>query len=186
MKKITLVLTLLLISFWTVAQSPDKKETSKLNKQIGQKIHCTEFIDGDNTPLSQEVIQQVKKELYNNAYILGTEDNDWQGIQQVQMNEIIRPEQVNEFHPNMHQFKDFLDYTGSQEDLNNDVEKIVITFHSSENYPNFNHISFKKRGHQEWQNYSNAGNFEYPKGKEMNDTEVAEWLIRIIVGLTFK
>lgn len=187
MKRTILTLFLLSTSFLSMAQSPNKKETTYFNGQIEQKIHYIEFVDKDNTPLSQEVIQQVKKELYDNGYILSNENSDWQGIRQVQMNEIIELHQVNEFHPNIHKFKDFSDYSSNAEDIKNDVEKIVITFNNSDaDILSFNHTSFKKRGHEEWQNYSNAGNFKYNNKTIPSDKELNQWLVKIIVGLTFK
>lgn len=148
-------------------------------------FYYVEFIDMDNTNTSQKVIMQVKLEIFANRYIAGIEENDWQGIRKTEPNEKINIADLNKYHPNIHQFRNFSEYNSNQIE---DFEKIVITYNKAiENtIPNFNFRSYRKLGHEEWQSVFNPGNFRYKEKQDFSENDLAEWIIDHIVLLTFK
>lgn len=185
MKRYIIFQITLLTSFWNYAQNSVGKVDSDF--QIEYKFYYIEFIDKDNTALSRQVIKEVKTQLYQNGYIGGKEKNIWQGIQEIQANMNIKPNQVNKLCPYIHKFKDFSTYIGSRDNKKNNVEKILIVFNESKNgFINFNHHSFRKIGNKQWHNYSNANNFRNTSKKNYTTQDIVQWIVKTIVILTFK
>tara|TARA_R110000764_G_scaffold69482_1_gene143792 strand:+ start:1210 stop:1779 length:570 start_codon:yes stop_codon:yes gene_type:complete len=178
--------TFLLISCKDSSQSSKASgENMQANEQVTNKFFYIEFVNLDSTKNCRNSIELVKKELLYNGYVAYKEsNNDWYGIRKINESEHIKLEQINEYHPNIHRFLDYLEY-----DSNNDnIEKIVIDFNKpiNDTIPNFNYSTFKKLGHDDWQSVLNAGSFKYKGNKEYDESELANWIIKTIVLLTFK
>jgi hypothetical protein len=155
------------------------------DEQVENIFFYVEFINLDSTSESINPFEQVRKELFNNGYILGKEtSNDWQGIRKIDATEHIMLQDIDKDHPNIHRFRDFSEYDSS----NGDIEKIVITLNNPVNdtIPNFNFRTYKKLGHNDWQSVSNPGNFRYTESNNPTETDLANWMIEHIVLLTFK
>jgi hypothetical protein len=85
---------------------------------------------------------------------------------------------------NIHRFKNYI--ANSSED--SDIEKIVIFYNKpiGDTVPNFNYRSYKKRGHPDWQSSSNPGNFAFKGTGDFEEKDIANWIVNILVLLTFK
>jgi len=153
------------------------------NEQVEDKFFYIEFVNLDSTNEYINSIELVKKELLNNGYIAGKENNnDWQGIRKIDPVEHILLNEIDENHPNIHRFRDFSEYDSN----NGDIEKIVITINKpiNDTIPNFNYRSYKKLGHENWQSVTNPGNFRYDN--TFDEAKFANWMIETITLLTFK
>ncbi|MBL4705874.1 MAG: hypothetical protein JKY54_15215, partial [Flavobacteriales bacterium] len=142
-----------------------------------------EFVNLDSTNAYGNSIELVKKELLNNGYVAGKENNnEWQGIRKIDTFEHIILDEIDQYHPNIHRFIDFSGYDSN----NGDMERIVITINNpiNDTTPNFNYHSYKKLGHEDWQSVTNPGNFR--SGNAFDETKFANWMIETITLLTFK
>jgi hypothetical protein len=165
--------------------SAELVKTIQTDQQVENVFFYVEFINLDSTSESINPFEQVKKELFNNGYILGKEtSNDWQGIRKIDTTDYILLQDIDKNRPNIHRFRDFSEYNSS----NGNFEKIVITLNNPVNdtIPNFNFHSYKKLGHDNWQSVFNPGNSRYTESNMPNETEFANWMIEHIVLLTFK
>lgn len=183
---ISLSVVFLLVSCQNNSQSLiDVNKNNQTIKQVEDKFFYIEFINLDRKNTYRNIVEELKKELYNNGYINSKKsDNDWQGIRKVNIAEHINLQDIDKYHPNIHKFRDFSEYDSSSED----IEKIVITLNKpiNDSIPNFNFRSYKKRGHEEWQSIFNPGNFRYMEKQTFNESEMTNWMIKTIVSLTFK
>ncbi len=186
------IITYLSVIFLLISCQNNSQSSVEFNKntladeQVKNKNYYIEFISLDSANKYINIIEQVKNELYNNGYIVSQENtnNNWQGIRKIDTTEHIIIRDVDKHHPNIHKFKDLSEYNLNDKD----VEKIVITFNKpiNDTIPNFNYHSFKKLGHDDWQSVFNPGNFRHEEKSTFNETELANWVIRHIVLLTFK
>jgi hypothetical protein len=183
---IYLTIVIFLISCQNSSESSaELVKTIQTDQQVENVFFYVEFINLDSTSESINPFEQVKKELFNNGYILGKEtSNDWQGIRKIDTTDYILLQDIDKNRPNIHRFRDFSEYNSS----NGNFEKIVITLNNPVNdtIPNFNFHSYKKLGHDNWQSVFNPGNYRYTESNMPNETEFANWMIEHIVLLTFK
>jgi len=161
---------------------PGTSETTK--PEAENKFYYVEFVDSNNSSMSQKTISLVKSRIFNKGYILAAESNDWQGIKEIDTTEQVELNELSRPHQKIHRFRDF---SGYDQD-NNDVEKIVITFNKplNDSIPNFNYQSYKKLGHPNWQSVFNPGNFQFKGIEKSREKELADWMVERIVLLTFK
>ncbi|KAB7531037.1 hypothetical protein F8C76_05940 [Flagellimonas olearia] len=183
---ISLSAAFLLTSCKNISQSSiESGKKIQAVEQAEDKFFYIEFVNLDSTNIYRNSIDLVKKELLNNGYIVDKENNnDWQGIRKIDKSEHIILDEISEYHPNIHRFINF-----SEHDSNNgDIEKIVININKpiNDTIPNFNYCSYKKLGHEDWQSVFNPGNFRYRESNAFNESELANWMIKTIVLLTFK
>lgn len=178
--------TFLLISCKHSSQSSKKSdENIQAIEQVENKFFYVEFVNMDSTNKYKNSIDIVKKELLNSGYVANKEvNNDWQGIRKIDESKHIILENISEYHPNIHRFIDFSEYDSNK----GNIEKIVINFNKpiNDTIPNFNYRSYKKLEHEDWQAVFNPGNFRYIENNEFNESELANWVTRTIVLLTFK
>lgn len=163
----------------------DSSKSAKANEQVEDEILYLEFVNLDSTSVSINTIEQVKEELFNNAYFAGKEINsDWQGIRKLDADEQIKPQDIDQYHQYIHKFRDFAEYDVKD----GAIEKIVITLNKpiNDTIPNFNYRSYKKLGHADWQSVFNPGNFRYKESNTYTKDQLTPWMIKIIVLLTFK
>jgi ribosomal protein S8 len=188
MKRILIVyipVILLLISCQNSSEpSTDSNENIQNSEEVKDLFYYMEFVDFENTNNSRNIIEQLKNELYSNGYIATTETNEWQGIRKVNKEELITLKDMDKYQTYIHKFKDISEYNPK----NGDLEKIVITLNKpiNDTIPNFNYHSYNKRGFKEWQSLKNPGNFRYTEGIPFTESELRNWMINLIIILTFK
>jgi len=180
-------LMFLLSSCQNSLQSSDNKNKTISSEELAQnKYYYIEFIHLDSTNQIMNSINQVKSELLNNGFIAKIEnDNEWQGIRKIGINEEVSLDEINPYHPYIHRFRDFSYYDAK----NGDIEKIEIIINKpiDSSIHNFNYHSYKKLGHKEWQSVFNPGNFRYAKSDSVFDEAAfIDWAMKTIVVLTFK
>ena len=185
-----LYISILLVLFFVSCQNSSASsvqldEKNQTEGEVENLFYYVEFINLDDTDESIETLNLLKKELFNNGYIIGKErNNDWQGIRKINEAERILLKDISKYHPNIHRFKDFSLCNSSS----GDIMKIVISLNKpiNDTIPNFNFRGYKKRGDKDWQSSYNPGNFRYTKSNTLNENDFASWMIRYIVLLTFK
>jgi hypothetical protein len=179
------ILALLLTLFVIIScQNRQQNGANNTKSSIENKFYYVEFLDLDNSSISRKTISLIKKRIFAKAYILTSDTNDWQGIKEIDTNELIDISIINKSFQNVHRFKNLCD--SNPNDL--ELEKIVITYNKPQRdtVPNFNYHSYKRRGHAEWQSMANPGNFTYKGNADPNEMELANYIINKLVLLTFK
>lgn len=170
--------------FITSCQNNKSDTTEKTQPEVANKFYYVEFVDSNNSSLTQHTISLVKSRIFNKGYILTQESNDWQGIKEIDTTEQVELNNLSQPHQSVHRFRNFSEYAPD----NNDVEKIVITYNKplNDSIPNFNFQSYKKLGHPDWQSVFNPGNFQFNGTEKATEKELADWMVKQIVILTFK
>lgn len=182
----------LIICTLTLISCDEEHVDNSSNWDFDNKSIHLEFVlseeDQQNTTKAKRIIERVRKEIYhgNDGYFLGKVDNDWQGIQKININRVLQEDEFDESYPVIHFFNDIKGYPGVQP---YGFEKVIITYKPNK-APTFDHAVYKLVGEldgiQAQQRVSNAGNFTYNQKEDPTEEEIAAWMIEVIVLLSFK
>ncbi len=176
-------LSWLIIFFGLISCNNANKQTDNSDKIIDTDIFFIEIVDNENSIFSRNVIGKLESKIYNKAFIATNESNDWQGVKAIDFSDEVFYEDLSESHKKIHRFIDISEYSAIS-----DVVKIIINFNKplGDTIPNFNYKSYKKLGHPDWQSVFNPGNFRFYETETYSEEDIADWMLHLIVLLSFK
>jgi hypothetical protein len=158
---------------------------STMLDEFEQETTHMEFIS--NSDESRRIFERVKKELYhgNDGYYMGNQKNDLQGIQKYTYGTIIKKEDFVPGQEKIYMFNDVKSIPNKPLGF----EKVIITY-NKEKGPSFKYCRYKlmeeKKGIQAQKSIFNPGRFNYSVKENYTEEEVANWMIDLIVLLSFK
>ena len=150
--------------------------------EIKKQTYFVEVIDSVQTNQSKKIITEVYSQLQNKEFVLSLEKNDWNGI--LPYNAEVDLSDLSEYYPEIHVFKALK----SDSDIHEYMVKIELVYNKllANNIPNFNvKMYLRNADNKSWKQFVNPGNFRF-NTEYYKENEQAEWIKRIIVGLTFK
>ncbi|MBJ2173702.1 hypothetical protein JBL43_05600 [Aureibaculum sp. A20] len=150
--------------------------------EIKKQTYFLDVIDSVQTKQSKKIIAEVYSQLQNKEFVLSLKKNDWNGI--LPYNAEVDLSDLSEYYPEIHVFKALK----SDSDIDEYMVKIELLYNKllADNIPNFTiKMYLRNADNQSWKPFANPGNFRF-NTEYYKENKQAEWIKRIIVGLTFK